>query len=66
MNVMPEIGVPHWSFSRVSLTPPAFSAICATKFPKKGKFGYHEYFHSSVLLGHLVSMGFDLHLLGLF
>jgi len=40
--------------------------LYATKFPKKGKFGYHEYFHSSVLLGHLVSMGFDLHLLGLF
>ena len=27
MTVMPEMGLPHWSFSRVSLTPPAFSAI---------------------------------------
>ena len=35
MTVMPEMGLPHWSFSRVSLTPPAFSAICATKLPKK-------------------------------
>ena len=40
--------------------------LYATKFPKHRTFGYHEYFHSSVLLGHLVSMGFDLRALRLF
>lgn len=35
-------------------------ALYATKWPKTRTFGYHEYFHSSVLLGHLASMGFDL------
>mmetsp|Transcript_8778 Transcript_8778/g.26395 ORF Transcript_8778/g.26395 Transcript_8778/m.26395 type:complete len:284 (+) Transcript_8778:194-1045(+) len=38
----------------------------ASKFPRDPTWGYHEYFHSSVLLGHLTSMGFDLKLLGLF
>jgi len=35
----------------------------ATKWPKSGAFGYHEYFHASVLLGHLISMAFDIALL---
>ena len=40
--------------------------IYATKFPKNKKWGYHEWFHLSVLMGNLVSMGFDLGVLGLF
>ena len=40
--------------------------IYATKFPKSKKWGYHEWFHLSVLTGNLVSMGFDLGVLGLF
>ena len=40
--------------------------IYATKFPKNKKWGYHEWFHISVLMGNLVSMGFDLGILGLF
>ncbi|KAJ8609881.1 hypothetical protein CTAYLR_007511 [Chrysophaeum taylorii] len=34
--------------------------LYATKWPKHKTFGYHEIFHSSVLLGHMASMGFDL------
>lgn len=37
--------------------------LYATKWPKHETFGYHEIFHSSVLLGHLASMGFDLNFL---
>lgn len=34
--------------------------LYATKWPKHPIFGYHEIFHASVLLGHLVCMVFDL------
>ena len=37
-----------------------------TKFPKNKKWGYHEWFHVSVLMGNLVSMGFDLGIVGLY
>ena len=40
--------------------------LYAVKFPKDSRWGYHEYFHVSNIAGNLLSMGFDLHLLGLF
>ena len=40
--------------------------LYATKFPKNPTFGYHEYFHTSVVIGNLASMGFDLASLGVF
>ena len=30
------------------------------KKPKSDRFGFHEYFHTSVLAGHVTSMIFDL------
>ena len=36
------------------------------QIPEEQKWGYHEWFHISVLMGNLVSMGFDLGILGLF
>ena len=50
---------------RYAAYAPGF-VIYATKFPKNKKWGYHEWFHISVLMGNLVSMGFDLGILGLF
>ena len=40
--------------------------LYATKTPQNGAFGYHEIFHASVIVGNLLSMGFDLWGLGLF
>ena len=71
------VGLLGYLVSVALLSPsPACSAIYAayipgfimyaTKFPKNSRFGYHEYFHSSVLVGHLVSMAFDLQRIGLF
>ena len=40
--------------------------LYATKSPQSKTFGYHEYFHASVILGNLASMGFDLRALGVF
>jgi len=40
--------------------------LYAFKVPKDAVWGYHEYFHASNILGNVMSMGFDLYLLGLF
>ena len=34
--------------------------LYAIKWPKSDRFGFHEYFHTSVIAGHLASMAFDL------
>ena len=31
------------------------------KQPKSSVFGFHEYFHTSVIMGHVASIYFDLH-----
>ncbi|KAJ1447413.1 hypothetical protein M885DRAFT_542899 [Pelagophyceae sp. CCMP2097] len=58
--VLAALRMPLWSGVSVYLCYTPGFILYATKWPKNPKFGYHEYFHSSTLLGHVVSMALDL------
>mmetsp|Transcript_5248 Transcript_5248/g.7391 ORF Transcript_5248/g.7391 Transcript_5248/m.7391 type:complete len:292 (+) Transcript_5248:71-946(+) len=61
--VSKTITTPLWLCSAIYFCYLPGFLLYATKRPRNKIWGYHEYFHSSVLLGHLVSMSFDLGLL---